>query len=68
MTLGASAAAIGVIFGSGEFVGYALRVVAGYAADRSHRYWALTIGGYVLTLVAVPLLGLVGRVDLAFAL
>jgi MFS family permease len=68
VTLGASAAAIGLISGVGEFVGYALRVVAGYAADRSHRYWALTIAGYLLTLVAVPLLGLVGRIDLAFAL
>lgn len=68
VTLGASAAAVGVISGVGEFVGYALRVVAGYAADRTHRYWALTIAGYLLTLVAVPLLGLVGRVDIAFAL
>lgn len=68
VTLGASAAAIGVVSGVGEFVGYALRVVAGYAADRTHRYWALTIAGYLLTLVAVPLLGLVGRLDLAFAL
>ncbi|HXF56149.1 MAG TPA: MFS transporter [Actinomycetota bacterium] len=68
VTLGASAAAVGLISGVGEFVGYALRVGAGYAADRTRRYWALTIGGYLLTLVAVPLLGLVGRVDLAFAL
>ncbi|MPZ90720.1 MAG: hypothetical protein GEU68_03660 [Actinobacteria bacterium] len=68
VTLGASAAAVGVISGVGEFVGYALRVVAGYAADKTHRYWALTIAGYLFTLVAAPLLGLVGRVDLALAL
>lgn len=68
VTLGASAAAIGAISGVGEFAGYALRVVAGYAADRTRRYWGLTIAGYLLTLVAVPLLGLVGRLDVAFAL
>jgi len=68
VTLGASAAAVGFISGVGEFIGYGLRVVAGYAADRTHRYWALTIAGYLLTIVAVPLLGFVGRLDLAFAL
>jgi MFS family permease len=68
LTLGASAAVVGLIAGVGEFAGYALRVVSGYAADRTGRYWALTIGGYALTVVAVPLLGLVGRVDLALAL
>lgn len=68
VTLGASAAAVGFISGVGEFLGYGFRIVAGYAADRTHRYWALTIAGYLLTLVAVPLLGLVGRVDLAFVL
>lgn len=31
----------------------------------SHRYWGLTIAGYLLILVAVALLGLVGRIDLA---
>lgn len=68
VTLGASAGAVGFISGVGEFVGYGIRVVAGYAADRTGRYWALTIGGYLLTIVAVPFLGLVGRLDLAFAL
>lgn len=68
VTLGASAATVGFISGVGEFVGYGLRIVAGYWADRTHRYWALTITGYLLTIVAVPLLGLVGRLDLAFAL
>jgi MFS family permease len=68
LTIGASAAAVGVITGLGEFVGFALRVVTGRLADRTGAYWTMTIAGYVLTVVAVPLLGLVGRVDLALAL
>jgi MFS family permease len=68
VTLGASSAAVGLVSGLGEFAGYGLRVVAGYAADRTQRYWALTIAGYGLTVVSVPLLGFVGRVDLALAL
>ena len=68
LTLGASSAAVGLVSGLGEFAGYGLRVVAGYAADRTHRYWALTIAGYGLTVVSVPLLGFVGHVDLALAL
>ena len=68
LTLGASAAVVGLISGIGEFVGFALRVVTGRIADRTGAYWTMTIGGYVLTIVAVPLLGLVGRVDLALAL
>lgn len=55
VTLGASAAAVEFISGVGEFVGYGLRVAAGYLADRTQRYWALTIAGYLLTVVAVPL-------------
>ncbi len=68
LAIGASAAAVGFISGAGEFVGFALRVVTGRIADRTGAYWAMTIGGYALTVVAVPLLGLVGRVDLALGL
>lgn len=63
--LGASAAAVGFISGLGEFIGYALRLFTGYLADRTGRYWTLTIVGYVMNLVAVPLLGLAGRWELA---
>jgi hypothetical protein len=48
-TLGASAATVGLIAGTGEFVGYGLRVVAGYVSDRTGRYWSLTFVGYGLT-------------------
>lgn len=67
-TLGATAAAVGIIAGIGEFVGYGLRTVAGIVADRTGRRWALTIGGYALAMIAVPLLGWVGRLDLALVL
>jgi MFS family permease len=67
-TLGASAATVGLISGIGEFAGYGLRFFAGYAADRTRDYWALTIAGYVLTVVSVPLLGVAGSVELALAL
>ncbi|MDP3984523.1 MAG: MFS transporter [Acidimicrobiia bacterium] len=66
--LGASAAVVGLASGIGEFAGYGLRAVTGIIADRTRGYWALTIGGYVLTVAAVPLLAMVDRVDLAIAL
>jgi MFS family permease len=68
LTLGASAGTVGVISGIGEFAGYGFRFFAGYAADRTKGYWALTIGGYALTIVSVPLLGLTTSVELALAL
>ncbi len=67
-TLGASAAVVGFVAGIGELVGYGLRTFTGMIADRTRSYWTMTIVGYALTVVAVPLLGLVGRVDLALAL
>lgn len=67
-TLGASAAVVGFVSGAGEFAGYALRTVTGWFADRTGGYWAMTFLGYGLTVVAVPLLGWVGRVDLAMGL
>lgn len=35
-----------------------LRLVSGPLADPTRRFWALTIAGYALTVVTVPLLGL----------
>jgi MFS family permease len=66
--LGASGAAVGIIAGLGELVGYALRLVSGYIADRTGRYWLITILGYVVNLLAVPLLALAGRWEIAAAL
>src|ERR1700722_15932965 len=66
--LGASGLAVGLIAGFGELVGYALRLVSGYLADKTGRYWGITILGYVLNLLSVPLLALTGRWELAAGL
>jgi MFS family permease len=66
--LGASGAAVGIIAGLGELVGYALRLVSGYIADRTGRYWLITILGYVVNLLAVPLLAIAGRWEIAAVL
>lgn len=58
--LGASATAVGVVAGTGEAIGYGLRYVSGALADRTQRYWALTIAGYATNLLAVPLLAVAG--------
>lgn len=47
-SLGASAAAVGLVTGAGEFFGYGLRLISGYFADRTRAYWALTFVGYGL--------------------
>lgn len=67
-TLGAGAAVIGVVSGAGELVGYLLRLASGRAADRTRRYWTLTIFGYVVNLLAVPLMAFSGHWVAAAAL
>lgn len=63
--LGASAAAISIIAGAGEFFGYSLRAVSGWIADRTGRYWAVTFVGYAINLLAVPAMALAGSWQLA---
>lgn len=59
-TLGASAVVVGLVAGAGEFIGYGLRVVSGYAVSRTRHYWVWTITGYALTVLSVPLIGVTG--------
>jgi MFS family permease len=66
--LGANAAMVGTLVGLGELLGYGLRVGSGYLSDRTGRYWAITIAGYLVNLVAVPALALVGRWEAAAVL
>lgn len=66
--LGASAAAVSITAGVGEFLGYALRPFAGYFADKSGRYWAITFVGYFINLIAVPAMALAGSWQIAAAL
>lgn len=63
--LGAGALAISAVTGFGELVGYGLRLVSGRLADRTGRYWPVTIGGYVLQMSVVPLLALAGNWQVA---
>ena len=55
-SLGASAVVVGLVAGTGEAAALLLRLVSGPLADRTRRYWTLTIVGYALTAVCVPLL------------
>jgi MFS family permease len=59
--LGTSATAVGVVSGTGEAVGYALRYWSGALVDRTHAYWTITIAGYATNIIAVPLLALAGN-------
>jgi predicted MFS family arabinose efflux permease len=67
-TLGASAAIIGFVAGFGELVGFGLRSVTGYFADKTHRYWTFAFVGYAVNMLAVPALALAGNWPLAAAL
>lgn len=63
--LGASALAVAVISGLGEWCGYLVRLVSGSMSDRSRRYWRWTIGGHVVNMAAVPVLALVDSWQMA---
>ena len=56
---GANAAQIGFISGFGELCGYSLRLLSGILADKTKKYWILTIIGYAVQCLAIPLLALV---------
>jgi MFS family permease len=66
--LGASATVVGVVGGLGEFVGYGIRIIFGSLADRTGKYWTITIFGYVLNLLVVPLLALTSNWEMAASL
>lgn len=57
-TLGASALTVGLVTGAGEAVALVLRLVSGPWADRTRRHWRMTVVGYAMTAVCVPLLAL----------
>src|SRR6476646_7137852 len=69
-SLGASALVVGVVTGAGEAAALVLRLVFGPLADRSGAYWPLTIVGYAMTAVCVPLMAVapfLGAAGLAYA-
>jgi predicted MFS family arabinose efflux permease len=67
-SLGASAAVVGFIAGLGELMGYGLRSISGYFADKSHRHWVFAFLGYTINMLAVPGLAFAGRWPLAATL
>ena len=67
-SMGATAFVVGVVTGVGEAAALLLRLVSGPLTDRTGRFWAWTIAGYLLTVITVPFLGVVGVLWAASAL
>lgn len=57
-SLQASGTVVGIVSGLGELLGYGLRLFSGRWADRTGRYWPITIFGYVVQMASVPALAL----------
>ena len=55
-TLGASAALVGFITGAGEAVALVFRFWTGALSDRTGRHWTISIVGYAMTMISVPLM------------
>ncbi len=66
-TLAVSAAMLGLIIGVSEFAAHGFRLISGYIADRTGKYWLLTFLGYALVL-AIPMLALANTWQIAAAL
>jgi MFS family permease len=64
-TFGASAALVGLVTGVGEAVALVFRLFSGRLSDRTGRHWAISITGYAITMVSVPLLSVAGGLSLA---
>ncbi len=67
-SLGATGFAVGLVTGAGEAAALGLRLISGPLTDRTGRFWAWTISGYLLTVLSVPLLGVTGVLWVACAL
>ena len=67
-TLQANAFIIGVVTGFGELLGYGLRLISGRLADRTQKFWPITIVGYIVQMSSVPLLALAGNWPMAAVL
>ena len=64
-TFGASAALVGLITGVGEAVALVFRLFTGRLSDRTGKHWAISVTGYAITMVSVPLLAIAGPLWLA---
>ena len=63
--LGASGTAVGIVAGLGELLGYALRYVSGRVSEKTGKFWQITIFGYIIQMLSVPLLALAGSWQVA---
>lgn len=63
--LGASGTAVGIVAGLGELLGYALRYISGRVSEKTGKFWQITIFGYVIQMLSVPLLALAGNWQIA---
>ncbi len=64
-TLGTSATVVAVVAGLGELLGYGLRLVSGRLSERTQQFWPITLFGYVIQMLSVPLLALAGNWKIA---
>lgn len=64
-TLGASGAVVGIVAGLGELLGYGLRLVSGTLSERTQKFWPITLFGYFIQLLSIPLLAFAGNWEAA---
>ena len=63
--LGASGAVVATVAGLGELMGYGLRLVSGRLSEKTRQFWPITLAGYLIQMVAVPMLALAGNWEVA---
>lgn len=63
--LGASGAVVATVAGLGELLGYGLRLVSGRLSEKTQQFWPITLVGYLIQMVAVPMLALAGNWQVA---
>lgn len=63
--LGGSVFLLGIVLGVGDFIGYSIRLLSGRLADKTRGYWTLTFIGYIINMVALPLLAFTGNYIIA---
>ena len=67
-SLGASAGVVGFVAGFGELIGYGLRSISGFFADKTRKYWTMAFVGYAVNMLAVPALAFAENWPLAATL
>ena len=63
--LGTSATVVAVVAGLGELLGYGLRLVSGKFSEHTQKFWPITLFGYVIQMLSVPVLALAGSWKIA---